>query len=122
LLWIAILEDPHRIQPDPPLSVRHELHQAWTYTTPEVAARQPLFLMGHFTTAGPGAYHRGMTDALPDQTTNPAIAATRQVASVPATMDLIPSAAISARRSGHIVPIPPIMMPSEPKLAKPHKA
>src|SRR5213596_2224334 len=37
-------------------------------------------------------------------------------------MDLMPSATTSPRRSGHIVPRPPIMMPRLPKLAKPHSA
>src|SRR5438874_4043965 len=50
------------------------------------------------------------------------LAAVKHVASVPATIDFMPSATTSARRSGHIVPRPPIMMPRLPKLAKPHSA
>ena len=56
------------------------------------------------------------------QITRPTVAAVRQVASVPATIDLIPSETISPRRCGHIVLMPPIMIPSEPKFAKPHSA
>src|SRR4051812_46299360 len=50
------------------------------------------------------------------------LAAVKQVASVPATIDFMPSATTSPRRSGHIVPRPPIMMPRLPKFAKPHSA
>src|SRR6185437_9743714 len=50
------------------------------------------------------------------------LAAVKQVASVPATIDSRPSATTSARRSGHMVPRPPIMMPRLPKFAKPHSA
>src|SRR5438309_10919052 len=50
------------------------------------------------------------------------LAAVKQVESVPATNDFIPSATTSARRSGHIVPRPPIMMPRLPKFAKPQSA
>ena len=38
------------------------------------------------------------------------------------TIDFTPSELISARRSGAMVPRPPIMMPRLPKLAKPHIA
>src|SRR5438552_16446646 len=50
------------------------------------------------------------------------LAAVKQVASVPATIDFMPSETTSPRRSGHIVPRPPIMMPRLPKFAKPHSA
>src|SRR5689334_23725141 len=50
------------------------------------------------------------------------LAAVKHVASVPATIDFMPRATTSARRSGHIVPRPPIMMPRLPKLAKPQSA
>ena len=56
------------------------------------------------------------------QFSTPTIAPIRQVASVPDTIDLSPSDTMSSRRSGTIVAMPPIMMPSEPKLAKPHIA
>jgi len=58
----------------------------------------------------------------PAQFSTPTIAPIRQVASVPDTMDRSPSETMSSRRSGAIVAMPPIMMPSEPKLAKPHIA
>src|ERR1700716_1401301 len=60
----------------------------------------------------------GMTDYV----NTPTIAPIRQVVSVPDTIDFNPSALISSRRSGAIVPSPPIMMPRLPKLAKPHIA
>ena len=44
------------------------------------------------------------------------------VASVPATIDFIPSPTISARRSGTMAAMPPIRMPTLPKFAKPHNA
>ena len=46
----------------------------------------------------------------------------RQVVSVPETIDFNPSELMSSRRSGAMVPRPPIMMPRLPKLAKPHIA
>src|SRR2546430_10456282 len=52
----------------------------------------------------------------------PTIAPIRQVVSVPDTIDFNPSELISPRRSGAMVPRPPIMMPRLPKLAKPHIA
>src|SRR5262245_584996 len=52
----------------------------------------------------------------------PTMAPIRQVAIVPDTIDLRPSESTSSRRSGAMVPRPAIMMPSEPKLAKPHMA
>src|SRR5262245_26022996 len=52
----------------------------------------------------------------------PTIAPIRQVVSVPDTIDLKPSEITSSRRSGAMVASPPIMIPSEPKLAKPHIA
>src|SRR5947199_9089755 len=52
----------------------------------------------------------------------PTIAPIRQVVSVPDTIDFNPSELISSRRSGAMVPSPPIMMPRLPKLAKPHIA
>ena len=52
----------------------------------------------------------------------PTIAPIRQVASVPDTIDFSPSETTSSRRSGAMVASPAIMMPSEPKLAKPHMA
>ncbi len=62
----------------------------------------------------------GMTDIY--QLNTPTIAPIRQVVSVPETIDFNPSALISSRRSGAMVPRPPIMMPRLPKLAKPHIA
>jgi hypothetical protein len=59
---------------------------------------------------------------LPHQCSNPTIAPISSVASVPDRIDFMPSASTSARRSGAITERPPIMMPSEPKLAKPHIA
>ena len=52
----------------------------------------------------------------------PATAPLTQVASVPETIERIPSCTTSARRSGIIMPMPPTMMPALPKLAKPHSA
>ncbi len=52
----------------------------------------------------------------------PTIAPSRQVVSVPETIDFGPSERMSARRLGAITDNPAIMMPSEPKLAKPHMA
>ena len=63
---------------------------------------------------------RGGDDAT--QFSTPTIAPSRQVVSVPETIDLPPSEMMSARRSGAITVSPAIMMPSEPKLAKPHMA
>ena len=60
--------------------------------------------------------------ALAGQLSTPTIAPIRQVASVPDTIDFSPSDTMSSRRSGAMVAMPPIMMPSEPKLAKPHMA
>src|SRR5450755_691615 len=56
------------------------------------------------------------------QLNTPTIAPIRQVVSVPDTIDFNPSELISSRRSGAMVPRPPIMMPRLPKLAKPHIA
>src|SRR5215510_4300168 len=56
------------------------------------------------------------------QVSTPTIAPITQVAIVPETIDLRPSESTSSRRSGAMVPSPAIMMPSEPKLAKPHMA
>ncbi len=64
--------------------------------------------------------HPGMTIKL--NVSTPTIAPIRQVVSVPETIDFNPSETISSRRSGAMVPRPPIMMPSLPKLAKPHIA
>lgn len=52
----------------------------------------------------------------------PTTAPSRHVASVPETMDLMPSDTTSSRRFGAIVPSPPIRMPRLPKFAKPHMA
>ena len=52
----------------------------------------------------------------------PAIAPLAKVAKVPETMERGASATISARRSGAIAVMPPIMIPTLPKLAKPHNA
>src|SRR5262245_19042813 len=52
----------------------------------------------------------------------PTIAPMRHVVSVPPTIDLKPSDITSLRRSGAMVASPPIMIPSEPKLANPHIA
>ncbi len=46
----------------------------------------------------------------------------RQVVIVPDTIDFGPSDITSARRSGAMTESPAIMIPSEPKLAKPHMA
>src|SRR5215475_2155018 len=56
------------------------------------------------------------------QVSTPTIAPITQVAIVPETIDLRPSEITSSRRSGAMVESPAIMMPSEPKLAKPHIA
>ena len=52
----------------------------------------------------------------------PTIAPSKHVVSVPDTIDFKPSDTTSSRFSGHMVESPAIMMPSEPKLAKPHMA
>ena len=65
---------------------------------------------------------RGLVGGDPGYRISATLAAVRQVASVPATIDLIPRATISARRSGHMVPRPPIMMPRLPRFAKPQSA
>jgi hypothetical protein len=52
----------------------------------------------------------------------PTIAPNKHVVSVPDTIDFKPSDTTSSRFSGHMVESPAIMMPSEPKLAKPHMA
>jgi hypothetical protein len=52
----------------------------------------------------------------------PTTAPLMQVAMVPERIDLRPSATISCRRSGTIVPMPPIRMPRLPKLANPQSA
>ena len=52
----------------------------------------------------------------------PTMAPKRHVVSVPETIDFRPSEITSPRFGGHIVESPAIMMPSEPKLAKPHMA
>src|SRR3982074_3031372 len=54
------------------------------------------------------------------QVSTPTIAPIRHVVSVPDTIDFSPSALISSRRCGAMVPRPPIMMPRLPKLAKTH--
>ena len=56
------------------------------------------------------------------QFNTPTIAPIRHVVSVPDTIDLKPSERMSLRLVGAMVPSPAIMMPSEPKLAKPHIA
>ena len=53
---------------------------------------------------------------------NPTIAPISRVASVPETIDFNPSERTSLLRSGASVVSPPIMMPTLPKLAKPHIA
>jgi hypothetical protein len=50
------------------------------------------------------------------------MAPSRQVQNVPATSAFMPSSAISARRAGHIAYMPPIMIPTLPRLAKPQSA
>jgi hypothetical protein len=45
-----------------------------------------------------------------------------QVAAVPENSERTPKLATSDRRSGIIAPMPPIMMPTLPRLAKPHSA
>ena len=52
----------------------------------------------------------------------PAIVAVRKLANVPASIARRPSRARSWRRSGASAPMPPIWMPIELKLAKPHSA
>jgi hypothetical protein len=52
----------------------------------------------------------------------PTMAPVKSVARVPDRMDLGPSATISTRRSGTMVPRPPIRIPRLPKFAKPHSA
>ena len=59
---------------------------------------------------------------LPHASTIPVMQPVRRVARVPATMVHIPSSTISDRRSGMSVLSPPIMMPTLPGLAKPHRA
>ncbi len=54
--------------------------------------------------------------------TTPTIAPSKHVVSVPETIDFKPSDTTSSRFSGHMVASPAIIMPSEPKLAKPHMA
>ena len=49
----------------------------------------------------------------------PAMAPVMQVAMDPASMDFMPSWAISRRRLGTMAPIPPTIMPMLPKLANP---
>ena len=44
------------------------------------------------------------------------------VASVPPTSERTPKRAKSPRRSGAMLPMPPIIMATEPKLAKPQRA
>src|ERR1700730_1673187 len=66
-----------------------------------------------------GSRRPGMTTA---HVNTPTIAPIRQVVSVPETIDFKPSELISSRRSGAMVPRPPIMMPRLPTLAKPHIA
>ena len=61
-------------------------------------------------------------DYLRVQESTPTTAPVMQVARVPAMMDFIPSSTISARRSGTMVPRPPIIIPRLPKLANPHSA
>ena len=58
----------------------------------------------------------------PRHVSTPTIAPIRQVVIVPETIDFTPSELISSRRSGAMVPRPPIMMPRLAKLAKPHIA
>ena len=53
---------------------------------------------------------------------SPTTAAVIMVDSVPEIIVLAPRLATSARRSGTIAAMPPIMMPRLPKLAKPHRA
>ena len=65
------------------------------------------------------ALHR-VRDA--DYVSTPTIAPIKHVTSVPEMIDFNPSALISPRRSGAMVPRPPIMMPRLAKLAKPHIA
>src|ERR1700733_13308999 len=52
----------------------------------------------------------------------PAIEALIKLAMVPANIALTPNLAKSFLRSGTNAPMPPICIPMEPKLAKPHKA
>ncbi len=52
----------------------------------------------------------------------PATAPLMQVASVPEMIERSPSCTTSARRSGIMAPIPPIMIPALPKFANPQSA
>ena len=75
-----------------------------------IDGREVMFLFDYF------AFHSGRDvegniDLLPND-----------VVIVPETIDFNPSALISSRRSGAMVPRPPIMMPRLAKLAKPHIA
>src|SRR5579862_6255259 len=62
------------------------------------------------------------TSDLRHQLKTPTIAPNKHVVSVPERIDFKPSDTTSSRFSGHMVESPAIMMPSEPKLAKPHIA
>ena len=62
------------------------------------------------------------TSDLRHQLKTPTIAPNKHVVSVPETIDFKPSDTTSSRFCGHMVESPAIMMPSEPKLAKPHIA
>ena len=53
---------------------------------------------------------------------SPTVAPLMQQAMEAATRLGRPSATISARRSGHMAVMPVTMMPTEPKLVKPHSA
>ena len=81
-----------------------------------------VFGEGESPILGPEGNREFLIAARKSQKSAPTIAPMKQVASVPATSDLSPRPTISGRRAGHIVARPPIMIPSEPKLAKPHIA
>ena len=68
------------------------------------------------------AAHRAMEPLGQGAVNMPTTAPVMQQASVPETRAGSPSRTMSARRSGHIETMPPSMIPTEPKLEKPHSA
>ena len=94
-----------------------ELAAGWAFVIPGCAHARTL--MRGFRVLLSGRKPRNDMTA---QLNTPTIAPIRHVVSVPDTIDFSPSALISSRRSGAMVPRPPIMMPRLPKLAKPHIA
>ena len=68
------------------------------------------------------AGHGGMEPLPQGGVNSPTTAPVMQQAMVPLTRAGRPRRTISARRSGHIATMPPSMIPTEPRLAKPHSA